>query len=82
MRWCNKTVMGGNLIWVKLPDGNSKLAREILLEELKVLHTFHEAAKAPKTETIPVPAVVAPVKPAEPAPIVASPSSLPEVKKS
>jgi len=37
LKWCNKTVFGGNLIWVKFPDGSTKLARELLMEELKVL---------------------------------------------
>ena len=37
MEWCNATVPAGNLVWVKLPDGSLRLAREILLGELKAL---------------------------------------------
>src|SRR3989338_5969742 len=31
MKWCNRSVPGGNLIWVKLPSGKSRMAREVLL---------------------------------------------------
>ncbi len=37
MRWCNTAIPSGNLIWVKLPDGKFRLAREVLLEELTAL---------------------------------------------
>lgn len=40
MRWCNTSTPAGHLIWVKLPNGKFRLAREILFEELKVLDTF------------------------------------------
>ncbi|MBI3314128.1 MAG: hypothetical protein HYZ83_07835 [Candidatus Omnitrophica bacterium] len=37
MRWCNTTIARGNLIWVKLPNEKFRLAREVLVEELKSL---------------------------------------------
>ena len=37
MRWCNVSVPANNLIWVKLPGGKVRLAREVLMEELKAL---------------------------------------------
>ena len=45
LRWCNASVPAGNLIWVKLPAGQFKLAREILLGELRDLETL--AAETP-----------------------------------
>lgn len=36
-KWCNATVPGNNLIWVKFPNGDFKLSREILNSELKQL---------------------------------------------
>lgn len=38
MLWCNKSVPGGSLIWVIDSQENTKLAREVLFEELKTLH--------------------------------------------
>ena len=37
MRWCNTSIPAGNLIWIKLPDGKFRLAREVLFEELAAL---------------------------------------------
>ncbi|MBN1688642.1 MAG: hypothetical protein JW893_06040 [Candidatus Omnitrophica bacterium] len=37
MRWCNTSVIKGELIWVRLPNQKYKLSREVLLEEVKVL---------------------------------------------
>lgn len=37
MRWCNTSIVTGNLIWVKLPTGKFRLAREVLLDELRAL---------------------------------------------
>ncbi len=36
-KWCNATVPGNNLIWVKFPNGDFKLSKEILTSELKQL---------------------------------------------
>jgi len=57
LRWCNKTVPSGNLIWVKLPDSSLKLAREILLQELEFLEKRHTQKNQPQEETL---AAVAP----------------------
>lgn len=37
MKWCNKSVPSGDLIWIHYPDGTYKLGREILLEEIAML---------------------------------------------
>ncbi len=39
IRWCNTSFPGGNLIWVKYPDGDYRLARDILKEELRLLES-------------------------------------------
>ncbi|MBI3306494.1 MAG: hypothetical protein HYZ84_01620 [Candidatus Omnitrophica bacterium] len=38
MQWCNTSIGTGSLIWVKLPDGNFRLAREVLFDEVKNLN--------------------------------------------
>ena len=48
LKWCNASIPGGNLIWVKFPKGRFRLAREILLEELKMLNAFLEGQKDAK----------------------------------
>ncbi len=48
MQWCNTSIGTGNLIWVKLPDGNFRLAREILFDEIQVLDkTLKESPSTP-----------------------------------
>ncbi|MCB9799989.1 MAG: hypothetical protein H6757_04445 [Candidatus Omnitrophica bacterium] len=37
LQWCSRTVPRNRLIKVSLPDGNVKLARDILMDELKWL---------------------------------------------
>ena len=50
MRWCN-TSIGGQLIWVRMPNGSYRLAREILLEELDALEkAMIESAKTPTAQ--------------------------------
>ena len=39
MKWCNTSVFTGDLIWVELPNKKFRLARDILLEEIKVLES-------------------------------------------
>lgn len=45
MKWCNRSVPGGNLIWVKLPSGKNRMAREVLLQELNDLEKVTEAVE-------------------------------------
>jgi len=45
LKWCNASTPAGNLIWVKMPDGEFVLAREMLLTELQRLQ--EELAKNP-----------------------------------
>lgn len=40
MIWCNQSAFTGQIIWVQLPDGKFKLAREVLLEELEALNAL------------------------------------------
>ncbi len=35
LTWCSTSIPSGSPIWVKFEDGSFKLAREVLLEELK-----------------------------------------------
>lgn len=37
MNWCNRSFLKKELIWVKLPDGEFRLGREVLQEELNNL---------------------------------------------
>ncbi len=59
MRWCNTSVLSGSLIWVKFPDGNFRLSREVLLSEMAEFEKILE--EDAKTKAIPAPAVVAEV---------------------
>ncbi len=63
MKWCNASVPGGNLIWVKMSDGKFKLSREVLSDELKLLEeTIKEDALAPPAAALVMPiATVSPV---------------------
>ena len=45
MTWCNTSVVTGNLIWTKLPGGKFRLAREVLLSELKALHELEDSER-------------------------------------
>lgn len=47
MMWCNTSVPEGNLIWVQLPQGQFRLGRDILLEELKALNESVAGTHAP-----------------------------------
>lgn len=42
MRWCNTSILSGELIRVRLPDGEFRLSREVLLDELKALESVLE----------------------------------------
>ena len=53
MRWCNKSI-NGEFIRVKLPDGTFKLAREILLDEIKSLEDML-AKERPSLTALPSP---------------------------
>lgn len=49
MQWCNTSIGTGALIWVKLPDGSFRLAREILFEEIRALdHGLKQSAHSQK----------------------------------
>ncbi len=51
MRWCN-TSLGGQLIYVKFPDGKFRLSREVLFDELKAkLHSSDPEVKKNALET-------------------------------
>lgn len=55
--WCSTTMVQGNPIWVKMPNGKFRLAREVLLEELGNLNqapvvTPFAAETATATETV------------------------------
>ncbi len=60
MVWCNKSYSERRLVWVKDPNENVKLAREVLLGELKVLEekmakqeVAPMVAKVPAVENLP-----------------------------
>jgi hypothetical protein len=53
-RWCNKTVVTNNLIWVRFQDGTSRLAREVLLEELGALEKAYFEQYSAKESTFDV----------------------------
>lgn len=61
MRWCNTSFPAGNLIWIRLPSGKFRLAREVLFEELATLEKIiaeedlkiAEASMAKVAEIIP-----------------------------
>lgn len=59
LRWCSTTVPKGNYIWVKLPDGRFRRAREILLKELQLLEQV-AAEDKPKEEVSALLEVAAP----------------------
>ena len=59
MKWCNASIPGGNLIWVKFPKGRFRLAREVLLEELKVLNKLLAEQSDSKTSLLVSAAVAA-----------------------
>lgn len=42
LRWCNTSV-GGEIIYVKLPDGSFRRAHEVLTEEWEMLEKRHAA---------------------------------------
>lgn len=42
LRWCNKTIIKNNLIWVELPGGEFLLSREILFRELDAVYAALE----------------------------------------
>lgn len=46
LKWCNRTILAGNLIWVKFPDGSVKLSREVLTNEVEALEKFLSREKA------------------------------------
>ncbi len=46
--WCHKSAFSGSLIWVKLPDKSMRLAREVLLEELKILDEEYKKQQSQK----------------------------------
>lgn len=48
LKWCNRTILAGNLIWVKFPDGATKLSREVLTNEVKALEKLLSEEKAQK----------------------------------
>lgn len=37
LQWCNRSILGNELIWVKYPDDSLRLSRDVLLEELETL---------------------------------------------
>ena len=67
MRWCNVSIPANNLIWVKMPSGKVRLAREVLMDELKALGQAVEedhimaVIDAPR---VTVPAAIVPAVPA------------------
>ena len=47
VKWCYKTFKQGEVIWIKLPDGTHKTARELLEKEMQLLAiTYEEDKKA------------------------------------
>jgi len=47
-QWCHRTILRGNPIYVKLPDGSLRLGREVLFEELGNLSSVTGEAEAVK----------------------------------
>ncbi|MFA6600712.1 MAG: hypothetical protein WC352_01605 [Candidatus Omnitrophota bacterium] len=47
MKWCNRGVLKGDLVWVELPNKKLQLAREVLLSELKALEALPPEALVP-----------------------------------
>ena len=76
MEWCNKSI-GGNLIWVKYPEGSLRLAREVLFEELKELEKMYEKLREAQKEVLAKNNIVLAVPP----PITPEKDPKPEVKK-
>lgn len=50
MKWCNRSVRLSELIWVDLPNRKVKLAREILIGELKALDAVAPAENPESTQ--------------------------------
>lgn len=44
LKWCHRTIVGDNSIWVLLPDGRYLLSREVLQQELDHLHAILKKA--------------------------------------
>ncbi len=65
-QWCNKSILSGKPIYVKLPDGKFLLAREVLSDEVEALEqVIRENQNKPVTPDVfiePVPAASIPSK--------------------
>lgn len=69
-KWCNATVPGNNLIWVKFPNGDFKLSKEILFSELKQLEETLLQDKDLASKKKPEPIQVTDITPAAAAELV------------
>ena len=57
MKWCNTTIPQGTPIYVKLPDGKFRLAREILSEEIAEIDKIvqqNESSLSPDVQLAPL----------------------------
>lgn len=67
MKWCNRSVLKGELIWAEFPNKKVQLGREVLLNELKALDALPAEAPAvqasPKVNPVPEAAAPAVTQP-------------------
>jgi len=52
LKWCNKSIFRGDLIWVKDQNENVRLAREVLLDEGTLKHLRNLEIPYEKGKTI------------------------------